>query len=54
MGWSGYRIVLHFRVDAHGGDKEERGEKLYAEFMAQLEKMCEDPRYAEINPMTGA
>jgi hypothetical protein len=45
MGWSGYDIVIRVRVDAHGGEKEERGEKLYREFTAELTKLCESPKY---------
>jgi hypothetical protein len=51
VGWSGYQLRISVQVDAHGGDKEERGEKLYAEFIAELEKLCNDPRFAEINVM---
>lgn len=40
MGWSGYRLVIHVRVDAHGGEREERGERLYQEFQKELEALC--------------
>lgn len=45
MGWSGYQLRIGVRVDAHGGEREERGERLYAEFLAALEQLCEDPRF---------
>jgi hypothetical protein len=50
MGWSGYRLTISVLVDAHGGQAEERGEKLYEEFLADLQKLCDDPKYAEISP----
>ncbi len=45
MGWSGYLLRISVSVDAHGGEKEERGEKLYEEFQAALEKLCTDERF---------
>ena len=42
MGWSGYRVTIGIRVDAHGGDREERGEKLHGEFMERLRALCEE------------
>lgn len=45
MGWSGYDIHIHVMVDAHAGEKQIRGEKLYEEFQEQLKKLCENPRY---------
>jgi hypothetical protein len=56
MGWSGYcpKWAVSFRVDAHGGDKEERGEKLFEECTERISKAIEeivsDPKYAEIDP----
>jgi hypothetical protein len=51
MGWSGYTVTISLSVDAHGGEKEQRGEELRLEFMAALAKFCDDPKYAEISPM---
>lgn len=45
MGWSGYQLRISVRVDAHGGEREERGERLYQELMKELGKVCEDPRF---------
>jgi hypothetical protein len=45
MGWSGYPLRINVRVDAHGGEREERGERLYAEFVEELRKVCDDPRF---------
>jgi hypothetical protein len=45
MGWSGYELRVGVSVDAHGGEREERGEKLYEEFKAELEKLCADERF---------
>jgi hypothetical protein len=45
MGWSGYTLRISVSVDAHAGEKEERGEKLYSELVADLAKICEDPKY---------
>lgn len=56
MGWSGYtlRPNIHFRVDAHGGEKEKRGEELFDECSqridAAIKAVVNDPKYAEINP----
>lgn len=45
MGWSGYQLRIGVRVDAHGGEREERGERLYQEFLKELEKLCSDERF---------
>lgn len=45
MGWSGYRLQISVTVDAHGGDKEKRGEELYEEFKKELVKLCEAERF---------
>lgn len=45
MGWSGYQLRISVRVDAHGGEREERGERKYAEFMKRLEELCADPEF---------
>ena len=45
MGWSGYQLRIGVRVDAHAGEREERGERLYREFLEELEKLCQDERY---------
>jgi hypothetical protein len=45
MGWSGYALRIGVSVDAHGGEREERGEQLYEEFTARLKELCEDPKY---------
>lgn len=45
MGWSGYPIRINVRVDAHGGEKEQRGNAAFAEFCRELEKLCEDERW---------
>jgi hypothetical protein len=45
MGWSGYTVTIGIHVDAHGGEREERGEKLHEEFLAELEKLCRDERF---------
>jgi hypothetical protein len=45
MGWSGCTLRIHVRIDAHGGEREERGERLYAEFIDELEKLCDDERF---------
>lgn len=45
MGYSGYQLRISVRVDAHGGERESRGEARYAEFLARLEALCTDPRF---------
>lgn len=45
MGWSGYRLMISVRVDAHAGEKQQRGEAAYAEFLRELEKLCADERW---------
>ena len=45
MGWSGYPLHISIRVDAHGGEREERGERLHKEFLAELQKLCDDERF---------
>lgn len=45
MGWSGYQVRIGIRVDAHGGEKEQRGERLHEQFIAELRKLCEDERF---------
>jgi hypothetical protein len=56
MGWSGYESRFHvsFLVDAHGGEKEERGELLYEECVERIttaiKEIVSDPAYAEIKP----
>jgi hypothetical protein len=56
MGFSGYVIgpLVSITVDAHGGDREERGEMLHEELSARLLKAVEDiiaeDRYREIRP----
>lgn len=42
MGWSGYTLTIGVSVDAHGGDRQERGEKRYEEFTDRLTKLCEE------------
>lgn len=39
MGWSGYnpRFQIMARVDAHGGEREEKGEELYAKFVSEVD-----------------
>lgn len=51
MGWSGYTVRIALQVDAHGGEKQDRGERLHEEFMAELQKLADDPKYSEISPM---
>jgi hypothetical protein len=56
VGWSGYEPRFHVaaRVDAHGGEDQDRGERLYAEFVAAIDQaiaaIAGDPKYAEIHP----
>lgn len=45
MGWSGYRVSIMITVDAHAGEKQERGERLHDQFIAELEKLCGDERF---------
>ena len=45
MGWSGYTVRIAISVDAHGGEKEERGERIHEQFIAELVKLCEDERF---------
>lgn len=56
MGWSGHTPLgrhagLDVRVDAHGGEREERGERLYEEFIAELDAaiaaVVRNPKYAD-------
>lgn len=56
MGWSGYNPLglyagLEVLVDAHGGEREERGERLFREFCTDLQaaitKVVRDPKYAQ-------
>lgn len=56
MGWSGYepRFYVAARVDAHGGEAQQHGERLYEEMVAAIDQaitaiVC-DPKYAEIGP----
>ncbi|HXC83858.1 MAG TPA: hypothetical protein VNV62_18575 [Trebonia sp.] len=56
MGWSGYepRFYVACRVDAHGGERQERGERLYEQFVTEIDEAIKaivaKPEYAEINP----
>lgn len=45
MGYSGYHLDVGVTVDAHGGEREERGERKYIEFEAKLEELCKDPYF---------
>jgi hypothetical protein len=45
MGYSGYTATIHISVDAHGGEREERGERKYEEFLARLAALCNDPYF---------
>jgi hypothetical protein len=53
MGWSGYHphLGMSIRVDAHGGEREERGERLYQEFMCALDDaiiaVVRNPKFAD-------
>jgi hypothetical protein len=42
MGWSGHTLTISVSVDAHGGEREERGERLFEEFLYELGKLCEE------------
>ncbi len=42
MGWSGYSLRIGVRVDAHGGEREQRGEALYQEFLEKLKELCQE------------
>ena len=42
MGYSGYTLKISVQVDAHGGEREERGEKLYEEFKERLAALCDE------------
>jgi hypothetical protein len=45
VGWSGYSLRISVLVDAHAGEKQRRGEELYEQFQAELQKLCDDPRF---------
>jgi hypothetical protein len=45
MGWTYYPLRIGVSVDSHGGEKERRGNAAYEEFMAELQKLCEDERF---------
>lgn len=45
MGWTGYQLRIGISVDSHGGEKQRRGEEAHDQFMAELQKLCEDERF---------
>lgn len=46
MGWSGYTLNgISISVDAHGGERQERGERKYDELVAKIKELCEDPYF---------
>lgn len=45
MGWSGYQLRIGVCVDAHGGEREQRGEAAYEQFKTELAALCEDERF---------
>ena len=45
MGFSGYHLDISLTVDAHGGEREERGERKSDEFIEKLKQLCEDPYF---------
>jgi hypothetical protein len=53
MGWSGYCVNLDVTVsvDAHAGEREERGERLYEELVTRLRAACkgvlDDPKWEQ-------
>lgn len=53
MGWSGYTVCLDITVsvDAHAGEREERGERLYAELVKRartaLREILSDPKWEQ-------
>lgn len=45
MGWSGYQLTIAVIVDAHAGEREERGDRKYVEFLEKLQALCDDPYF---------
>lgn len=50
MGWEGRSFKITALLDAHGGEKETEHERLWEQFVAEIIKVVEDPRFEEIRP----
>jgi hypothetical protein len=51
MGWQVEEWRVAVRLDAHGGDKERAHDALWKQMWADLERVKNDPKYADLNPM---
>jgi hypothetical protein len=48
VGWQAETWQIGISLDAHGGEKERRHEKLAMELAKELDALCESEKYREI------
>lgn len=45
MSWNTSSVIIAVSVDSGGGELQERGEALLAEFTGRLQDLCDEPGY---------